>query len=115
KDFVLTPVVMLNYVSPITPQGSIMLKATYDHKYWAGLSYRTQDALGISLGLVIKNRFHIGYSFDYTLGEIQGYNYGSHEIMLSFQTTSKKPTLDEQDEELNNSIFDENKNKKKKE
>ncbi|UKN02993.1 type IX secretion system membrane protein PorP/SprF [Paracrocinitomix mangrovi] len=106
KDFELMPIIMVNYVNPITPQGTAMLKATFDHKYWAGLSYRTQDALGISLGMVIKERLNIGYSFDYSMGQIQGYNYGSHELMLSFQTTSKKKSLEEQDEELNNSIFD---------
>ena len=114
KDFELMPVVMLNYVRPVTPQASVMLKATYDHKYWAGISYRTQDALGLSLGIVIKERLSIGYSFDYSFGDIQTFNNGSHEVMLSFQTTSKKPSLDELDEELNNSIFDENKNGKKK-
>ena len=115
KDFILSPVFMLNYVSPITPQACFMLKATYDNKYWAGLSYRSQDALGISVGIVIKGRFQIGYSFDYGMfSDIQKYNSGSHEIMLRFQTTSKKPSLEEQDEELNNSIFDENKDKKRK-
>ena len=115
KDFILSPVVMMNYVGPVTPQVSVMLKATYDNKYWAGVSYRSQDALGFSLGIVIKKRFHIGYSYESGLfNDIMGYNSGSHEIMLSFQTTNKKPTLEEQDEELNNSIFDENKGKKKK-
>jgi type IX secretion system PorP/SprF family membrane protein len=115
RDFILTPVVMMNYVAPIKPQLSFMLRGNFNHKFWTGISYRTDDALGISLGIVIKGRFNLGYSFDYSFGDIQTYNTGSHEIMLSFQTTSKKPTLDEQDEELNNSIFDENKGKKKKE
>lgn len=115
KDFILSPMVMMNYVGPVTPQVSFMLKATYDNKYWLGLNYRSQDALGVSLGIVIKKRLHIGYSFDYGMfSDLQSYNSGSHEIMLSFQVTNKKPSLDEQDEELNNSIFDDEKDKKKK-
>ncbi|MBD3637094.1 MAG: type IX secretion system membrane protein PorP/SprF [Crocinitomicaceae bacterium] len=114
KDFILTPVVMMNYVFPMKPQASFMLRASYDNKFWGGLTYRMDDAAGVSIGFVIKNRFHIGYSFDYSLGDVQNYNSGSHEIVLSFQTTSKKPSLDEQDEQLNNSIFDENKEGKKK-
>lgn len=113
KDIELMPAVMLNYVNPVQPQVSVMLKATYDKKYWAGLTLRTQDAIGVALGLKIKNRWEIGYAFDYSLGKIKDYNFGSHEIMLTFQTTSKKPSLEEQDEELNNSIFDENKKKKR--
>lgn len=115
KDFELMPAVMVNYVNPVEPQVSVMLKATIDQKYWAGLTFRSQDAIGVSLGLKIKNRWDIGYAFDYSLGKIKDYNFGSHEIVLTFQTTSKKPTLEEQDEELNNSIFDDNKKKNKKE
>ncbi|MEX1002804.1 MAG: type IX secretion system membrane protein PorP/SprF [Crocinitomicaceae bacterium] len=111
KDFELMPVLMVNYVAPLTPQGSVMLRATYDKKYWLGLTYRTEDAVGVSLGVKLKNRLTIGYAFDYSLGAVKTYNSGTHEIMLSFQTTSKKPSLDEQDEELNNSIFEENKKK----
>jgi type IX secretion system PorP/SprF family membrane protein len=114
KDLELTPIVMVNYVDPITPQASFMLKFTYDHKYWLGLTYRTQDAVGATIGLKIKNRLDVGYAFGYTLGDLNSYNFGSHEIMLSFQTTSKKPSLEEQDEELNNSIFEDNKNEEKK-
>lgn len=115
KDFELSPVVMVNYVSPVRPQASIMLKATYDKRYWLGFTYRTDDALGVALGLTLKNRFNLGYAFDYSLGDIKAYNSGSHEIMLTFQVTSKKPSIEEQDEDLNNSIFDDNKKKKKKE
>ena len=113
KDLEIMPVIMVTYVRPITPQVSTMLKITYDHKMWLGLTYRTQDAVGINLGFTIKKRLNLGYAFGYTLGGLKSYNYGSHEIMLTFQTTSKKPSLDEQDEELNNSIFEDNKNEKK--
>ena len=115
KDFELMPVLMLNYVEPVTPQGSVMLKATFDQKYWVGLTYRSQDAVGVNLGLKIKNRWELGYAFDYSLGDIKSYQYGSHELMLSFQTTSKKPSIDDMDEEINNGIFDDNKKKNKKE
>ena len=111
KDFELSPILMVNYVRPIDPQASVMLRATFDKKYWVGLTYRTQDAMGVAFGIKLKERLNIGYAFDYTLGDLQGYNSGTHEIMLSFQTTSKKPSLDEQDKELNNSIFEDNKKK----
>jgi type IX secretion system PorP/SprF family membrane protein len=115
KDFELMPVFLFKYVKPINPQGTIMLKATFDRKHWMALTYRTQDAAGIALGLTLKKRFNLGYAFDYSLGDIKSYNYGSHELMLTFQVTNKKPSIEEQDEEINNSIFDDNKKKKKKE
>ncbi|MCB9223560.1 MAG: type IX secretion system membrane protein PorP/SprF [Crocinitomicaceae bacterium] len=113
KDLEIMPAVMVKYVRPIEPQISGMIKFTYDHKMWLGLTVRSQDAVGVNLGFTIKKRLQIGYGFDYSLGQVKSYNYGSHEIMLTFQTTSKKPSLDEQDEELNNSIFEDNKSDKK--
>lgn len=113
KDLEIMPAVMVKYVSPIEPQISGMIKFTYDHKMWLGLTVRSQDAVGVNLGVTIKKRLQIGYGFDYSLNDVKSYNYGSHEIMLTFQTTSKKPSLDEQDEELNNSIFEDNKNEEK--
>jgi len=112
KKIELMPVMMLNYVAPIEPQASFMVKLTYDEKYWMGIVVRTQDAVGLTAGLKIKKRLNIGYAFDYSLGDIKSYNLGSHEIMLSFQTTSKKPTLDELDDDINNGIFEDNKKKK---
>lgn len=109
------PSAMLRYVRPIKPQASIMFKATYDKKYWAGLTYRTADAVGLAIGLKVKDRLNIGYAFDYSIGGIQAYQSGSHEIMISFITTTNKPSLDEEDDELNNSILKGNENRIKEE
>ena len=64
------------------------------------MTYRTQDAIGLALGLTIKKRFNLGYAFDYSLGDIKSYNHGSHEVMLTFKVTNKKPSIEEQDEEI---------------
>ncbi|MEO9257479.1 MAG: type IX secretion system membrane protein PorP/SprF, partial [Crocinitomicaceae bacterium] len=90
-------------------QVSVMLKATYDNKYWVGLVFRTNDAVGISLGATIKERFSIAYGYDYTINKLQHYQYGSHEVVLSYILTSKKRSISQEDEELNNSIMEDNK------
>jgi type IX secretion system PorP/SprF family membrane protein len=115
EKFEFQPSMMIRYVRPITPQASFMLKTTYNDKVWLGLNYRTQDAIGFSLGMNINERFTVGYAYDYALGQVKGFQGGSHELMLTFITTNKKSTLDKKDEELNNSIFEENKKKLKKE
>lgn len=102
---------MLNYVEPVPLQWTGMLKATYDDKWWVGITYRSQDAAGINFGYCIKDRITIGYGFDYSLTGIRQYQSGSHEIMISFITTPNRPTLDEEDEELNKSIMDDLKKK----
>lgn len=111
KKFVFQPSVMLQYVNPAPPQLSVMMKGTYMNKFWGGLTMRTQDAVGVVAGVNLWNRLSIGYAFDYSLGEIRTYNYGSHELMITFITTKNKPTLDQEDEDLNNGIFEENKKK----
>lgn len=107
------PSIMMKMTSPTPAQFDIMAKIIYDKKYWAGLIYRTYDATCIALGYNFKNRLNIGYSYDFSMSKINQYQHGSHEVVLSFVITKKKPTLDEKDEELNNSIMDQMKKNNK--
>lgn len=107
------PAVMVKYSMPTPPQFDIMLKTIYDKKFWFGLTYRTNDAASISLGYNHKNRLNVGYAFDYSISGINQYQHGSHELVLSFTITRNKPSLDEKDEELNNSIMDQMKKNNK--
>ncbi len=59
-----------------------------DSKYWAGLSYRLQDAIVIMIGIqdipgVPGLKF--GYSYDFTTSDLGGtYSSGTHEIMVGY-------------------------------
>jgi len=112
EKVVFQPSIMINYVEPIPTQISMMFKITYNDKIWLGGNYRTDDAIGGSLGVFIDSKFSIAYGYDYSFGQLQGFQGGSHEIMLSFITTSRKASLDKRDEDLNNSIFNDNKKSK---
>jgi len=112
KDIVIQPSFMLKYVKPIPAQWTLMLKGTYQGKYWAGLTYRSQDAAGLCVGYNMNKKLSVGYAFDYSLSGISQYQNGSHEIVISFVTKSKKPLVDE-DEELNKSIMEEMQEKMK--
>jgi len=107
KNFELQPSVMVKYTKPVPLQYTAMLKGTFNKKYWVGLLYRSDDAVGISLGLTLKERFGIAYGYDYTISKLRNYNSGSHEVMLTFIITKNKPSLEEEDEDLNNSILEE--------
>lgn len=109
------PSFMIKYVKPVPVQYSAMLRTTFNKKYWAGIIYRSDDAVGISAGMWIKERINVAYGYDYSVSPIRKYNGGSHEVALSIILTKKKPTLEELDEKLNNSILDEfEKNSQKK-
>lgn len=53
-------------------------------KIWAGLSYRSGDAVSAILGIQVGPQFVVSYAYDYTLSKIQKYTQGSHEIALSY-------------------------------
>lgn len=53
----------------------------YKDDYWAGISYRTNDAIILMLGLKY-DRFYFGYALDFALTEIRTQTMGTHEITL---------------------------------
>lgn len=54
----------------------------YKDDYWAGLSYRTNDALIMMVGLKY-DRFYFAYAFDFTLTDIRKQSFGTHELSLA--------------------------------
>ena len=63
----------------------------YKNDYWAGISFRTNDALILMLGLKY-DRFYFAYAFDYTLTDIRRQSFGSHEFTLAvkFGTSARR-------------------------
>ncbi|MES2134330.1 MAG: type IX secretion system membrane protein PorP/SprF [Bacteroidota bacterium] len=76
------------------------LNLTYSYKQnvWFGVSYRMQDAIAPMIGARFLpspgstvGNLKVGYSYDLTLSKIKGYSAGTHEIMLGYCFTVKKP------------------------
>ncbi len=107
KEFEIQPSVMIRYVNPVPLQYTAMLKATFNNRFWVGLLYRSDDAIGLAAGMKVHERLNLGYSYDYTLSPLSNYQTGSHEVMLSFTITKDKKSLDQEDDDLNNSILEE--------
>jgi type IX secretion system PorP/SprF family membrane protein len=63
-------------------QMDITARAYYKESYWAGLSYRTGDAIIIMMGLKY-DRYYFAYAYDYTLTDIRKQSVGTHEISLA--------------------------------
>ena len=54
-------------------------------KTWASLSYRSSGSAIFGFGFT-KGNMHLSYSYDHTfVGEIMNYNYGTHEIGITFR------------------------------
>jgi type IX secretion system PorP/SprF family membrane protein len=84
QDFDIEPSVLLKTTEKWIPQGDIGAKAYFMEDYWAGLSLRTDGSLITLFGLR-KSSLFVGYSFDYAFASIQRFNFGTHELSVSYK------------------------------
>lgn len=80
----LVPSFLIRYVNPAPATFDINLQASYLDQYWAGLSYRHQNAIVLLAGVRIVDWLNVGYSFDYPTTAIRSHANGSHEFFLNF-------------------------------
>ena len=85
----LEPSVLIRFNERLDIHSDINVKVDYEDLYWGALSYRTSKAIILMAGVKV-NKFSFGYSFDYTLNNIQKYTFGSHEIMLELKLGSSQ-------------------------
>jgi type IX secretion system PorP/SprF family membrane protein len=78
------PSFLLKTTEQFIPQADISFKVYYQTDYWIGVSYRTNGTLSAMFGVRAGN-IYVGYSYDYALSAIRKYNFGSHEVFLSFK------------------------------
>lgn len=56
--------------------------AEYNNKFWGGVMYRHQSALGILVGMKYK-QFNVGYAYEINTTPLK--NGGSHELMIGYR------------------------------
>jgi type IX secretion system PorP/SprF family membrane protein len=81
------PSIMIRYVHPAPPSFDINNKLKYRKNYWAGVSYRHNDAIALLAGVTLIKSIHIGYSYDLSISKLSPYHANSHEIMLGYSLT----------------------------
>jgi type IX secretion system PorP/SprF family membrane protein len=84
------PSIMVKAVtnSPVELDGN--LNFLFHEFLWLGASYRTGDAVAGLVGFQISKQLRVGYSYDYTLSDLQRFNGGSHEFTLCYDFGSQK-------------------------
>ena len=65
-------------------QMDLTTRVYYKDDYWAGISYRTSDAMVAMFGLKY-GRFYFAYAFDFTLTDIRKESMGTHELTLALK------------------------------
>ena len=82
----LVPSMVIRYVYNSPVSYDLNLIYDLDHKYQFGLSYRNQTAIAALVNFKFFKMISLGYSFDYIINNINYGTYGSHEIILGFNT-----------------------------
>jgi type IX secretion system PorP/SprF family membrane protein len=72
-----------------TIQLDLTSRVYYKEDYWAGLSYRTSDAIIFLMGLRY-DKFYFGYAYDFILSDINTQTIGSMEITLAVKFGESK-------------------------
>ena len=49
---------------------------------WIAISYSTAGKMNFRFGLRLYKMLYAGYNYEYTLGDVASYSFGSHEIHL---------------------------------
>lgn len=76
------PSAMLVYTSKAPLQLNIGFLGEYNKKFWAGVTYKNQSAIGLMTGLNFR-QIAIGYVYEINTTELK--NGGSHELMIGYK------------------------------
>lgn len=79
------PTTLVKVTSGAPIQGDLTASFIIMKRLLLGAMYRTGDGVGALVGFDVSQQFHVGYSYDYSLGlATSKYNQGSHEILLRY-------------------------------
>lgn len=66
--------------------GNFLIK----EKLWLGAMWRSGDSYGFIAQFLFAEKLRIGYAVDFSTTNLQNYNSGSHEIMVTYEIRFKK-------------------------
>lgn len=87
--FNLKPSVLVKYTenAPITIDAN--LSAHLYNKFWVGGMFRFKESVGFNAAFQLNDKLMVGYSFDFPFNKLSYRNWGSHEVVISFDLRSK--------------------------
>jgi type IX secretion system PorP/SprF family membrane protein len=86
-----TTQIKLTEKSPISIDASIA--AIYKEKIWFGGMYRLNAAFGVFAQYQVSPQFKLGIASDFGTQAIRNYNYGTFEVLISYDFVFKKVGL----------------------
>lgn len=84
RDVKFKPALLFKFTKNAPAQLDVNLNFLFVERFWIGAMYRHDAAWGILLQYQINDQLRFGYSLDFSTYELQVYNNGTHEIMISY-------------------------------
>jgi len=85
------PSVMMRDYKFVKTQLDINAMATYNNLVSFGLGFRTEVGLLARVGLNIKDKFVVGYAYEFASSAMSSFSSGSHEVLLGLKICREKP------------------------
>ncbi len=79
------PSVFVRYQKATGPQFDFTNFFVFNDLLWVGASYRMSEELAAILQYKVNKQLRIGYAYDYSLGYLNSYSNGTHEILLQYE------------------------------
>ncbi|MCW0484832.1 PorP/SprF family type IX secretion system membrane protein [Gaoshiqia sediminis] len=84
------PYFQLKYLNNVPLSVDISTHFLLYDKLWLGAMYRVGDAVGGMMQLQVTDQFKVGYSYDITSSDLNSFNRGTHEILVSYDFVSSR-------------------------
>lgn len=81
----LKPSILVKYIQNSPVQADLNATLIIKDKFWAGLSYRTGDAVVGLFEIHLNDQFRVAYSFEQPITSLRKANSGSHELSLRYE------------------------------
>ena len=85
ERFSLEPLLMLRSAEGLPPQIDLNTIIHYKDKAWFALTYKYQVGGALGTGIVLDDRFSVGYTYEFATTEFRNAHDNSHEISLSYR------------------------------
>lgn len=89
-EFQIQPALLVKFVTPAPLQIDPMVRVIWREQLWIGGVYRAMfgvdgmqsNAASAMIGFTYKKNLQIGYSYDFSMSNLNNYSNGTHELML---------------------------------
>jgi len=83
-NFMILPSALIKYMHNASPQADFNVRFRMISILTLGVSYRTEDAIGLMMEIGIYKGLSLGYSYDIWYNALESMNKGSHEIRIGY-------------------------------